>query len=68
MPRLRPKRIEPARLPPTDLVWALTDISKGTRFVRKGESVRRDEPMVQERPDCFEVRYPLINEEVTTDA
>jgi hypothetical protein len=67
LPRLRPKRSEPARAAPGDLVYALTDVSKGARFVRKGEPLRRDDPMVRELPSEFEVRYPLILEEVNDD-
>jgi hypothetical protein len=68
MPRLRAKQTEqPARVSPTDLVFALTDLSKGGRFVRKGEPLRCDDVIVVERPDCFEVRYPLTLEEVKTN-
>jgi hypothetical protein len=60
---LRPKRNEPARAAPhTDTVYALSDVSKGGEFVRKGNPLPRDHAMVVERPDLFEVRYPLIQE------
>jgi hypothetical protein len=65
MPRLRPKRNELARfVPPTDIVYAVEDVSKGGSFVRKGESLPRNHVMVKELPTAFEVRYPLILEEV----
>jgi hypothetical protein len=68
MPRLRPKRKEPTKVAPhTDIVYALSDVSKGGSFVRKGAPIRRNDPMVLERPDLFEVRYRL-DQEVTTDA
>jgi hypothetical protein len=63
--RLRPKRNEAVRpSAPTAVVYALTDVSKGGRFVRKGEPLPRDHVMVRELPEAFEVRYPLILEEV----
>lgn len=63
MPRLFPKQGEPVkRSAPGDLVYALVDVSKGSRWVSKGTPLRRDEPMVLERPDLFEVRYPLSEE------
>lgn len=67
MPRLRPKRNEPpARVASGDLVYALSDVSKGGRLVRRGEPLRRDDPMVRELPSEFEVRYRL-SEEVNRD-
>jgi hypothetical protein len=62
--RLRPKRDEPRRFrpPPAAVVYALTDVSKGGRFVRKGEPLPLDQVMVRELPSAFEVRYPLIEE------
>jgi hypothetical protein len=44
------------------VVYATTDLSKGSRYVRRGDPVRRDDPMVLERPDLFEIRY-LLSEE-----
>jgi hypothetical protein len=63
LPRLWPKQNEPVRLPPPpDVVYALTDVAKGGRLVRKGEPLPRNHIMVRELPEAFEVRYPLINE------
>jgi hypothetical protein len=44
------------------MVYALVDVSKGGRFVRRGDPIRRDDVMVRELPEAFEVRYPLIEE------
>jgi hypothetical protein len=61
--RLRQKRNEPVGLPPpTDVVYALTDVAKGGRLVRKGDPLPRNHVMVRELPEAFEVRYPLIDE------
>jgi hypothetical protein len=64
MPRLRMKRSETVRVSPApdDAVYALSDVSKGGRWVAKGTLLRRDDPIVQERPDLFEVRYRLDQE------
>jgi hypothetical protein len=51
---------------PDTLVYALSDVSKGGRYVRKGEPISRDDPMVRELPSEFEVRYRL-SEEVRSD-
>jgi hypothetical protein len=60
----RPKPDEPlVRVAPrTEVVYALTDVSKNGRWVRKGEPLPRDHVMVRELPSAFEVRYPLIEE------
>jgi hypothetical protein len=62
--RLRPKQDEPAKFrpAPTELVYALTDVAKGGRLVRKGDPLPRNHIMVRELPEAFEVRYPLIEE------
>jgi hypothetical protein len=63
LPRLWPKQSEPVRLPPpTAVVYALTDVAKGGRLVRKREPLPRNHVMVRELPEAFEVRYPLIEE------
>jgi hypothetical protein len=64
VPRLRPK--QEVRRAPTDMVYALTAVSKGGRWVEKGTPLTRTDPMVIERPDLFEVRYRL-DEEVTNN-
>jgi hypothetical protein len=61
--RLRPKRDEVVRpSAPTKYVYALTDVAKGGRLVRRGDPLPRDHEMVRELPEAFEVRYPLIEE------
>ena len=62
--RSRQNKSEPATSssPHLEIVFATTDVSKGGRVIRKGDAVRRDHVMVQERPDLFEVRYPLSEE------
>lgn len=63
MPKLRQKKTQPVRFtPPTDTVYALSDLIKGGRYVRKGEPLHRDDEMVRELPSEFEVRYPLALE------
>lgn len=63
MPRLRrkePERTEPASFAPhTDVVYAVTDVTKGLRRVKMGEPLRRDDELVRELPDAFAVRLPL---------
>jgi hypothetical protein len=59
LPRLWPKQNEPVRLPPpTDIVYALTDVAKGGRLVHKGDPLPRDHVMVRELAEAFEVRCP----------
>ena len=60
--RLKPERVT-APPPRTGLVYAVTDMTKGNRIVRKGDGLPRDNVMVLERPDLFEVRN-LLTEEV----
>jgi hypothetical protein len=59
--RLRPEKVV-APPPRPQFVYALADVSKGRSLIRMGAPVRRDHPCVIERPDLFEVRYPLIEE------
>jgi hypothetical protein len=44
---------------PDDRVFALSDIGGTQGFVSKGSPLDRDHPHVRNRPDLFEVRYPL---------
>ena len=52
----------PSSSPHRETVWATSDVIKGCRLVRKGEALPRSDAMVAERPDLFEVRYPLTEE------
>jgi hypothetical protein len=61
VPRLRPKRAAPT-MPPDDRVWAITNVSKGGRFVLAGTPLSREDEMVKELPSAFEVRYRLDQE------
>jgi hypothetical protein len=59
-PKLRQKKNKPARFaPPTDIVYAISDVMRGSRYVRRGEPLQRDDEMVRELPSEFEVRYRL---------
>jgi hypothetical protein len=66
MPRLRTRRMEPAvrvlRRGPDETVVALSDVSKGGRYVQKGTRIDRNDEMVRELPSEFEVRYRLDTE------
>jgi hypothetical protein len=68
--RLRPKRNEPATnqsvFPYAETVYAVVDVAKSGRLVRRGDPLRRDHVMVRELPEAFEVRYALL-EEVKTN-
>ncbi len=69
-PKLRQKRNEPAKFtPPTDTVYAISDCIRGSRYVRRGEPLHRDDPMVRELPSEFEYRFRVdLLEEVSDDA
>ena len=63
MPRLRPKEQHRAgHVAPDDLVWAVVDLQRGGRYVHRGDRLQRDDPMVLEAPEYFEVKYPLTME------
>jgi hypothetical protein len=49
-------------MPPDDRVWAITNVSKGGRFVLAGTPLSREDEMVKELPSAFEVRYRLDQE------
>jgi hypothetical protein len=61
-----PRRKQPAtvvrRSAPADRVRAVQNMSKGGRFIPAGTWLPRDDEVVVERPDLFEVVYRLSAE------